>query len=188
LNSNIEDFCIIKPETTIGSGAYIRSHTVIYSGNSIGTGFQTGHGVLIREANSIGDNVSIGSHTVIEHHVRIGNRVRIHSSAFIPEWSVIEDDVWIGPGVILTNAKYPASQHTKKHLHGVTLKKGVKIGAGAIILPGVTIGKNTLIGAGAVVTKDIAENSVIAGNPGRLLGKVEVLQFPSDEFAYVDSL
>ena len=69
--------------TIIGVDAVIRSHTVIYAGNNIGRGFQTGHGVIIREANEIGDDVSIGSSSVIEHHIEIGNGVRIHSNAFI---------------------------------------------------------------------------------------------------------
>ena len=77
-----------EKQTRIGHSANIRSHTVIYAGNLIGQGLQTGHGVLIRELNQIGDNVSIGSHSVIEHHVQIGHGVRIHSNVFIPEYSI----------------------------------------------------------------------------------------------------
>ena len=91
-----------------------RSHTVIYAGNRIGTGFQTGHGVLVRELNVIGDNVSIGSHTVIEHHVSIGDGVRIHSNAFIPEFTTIEAGAWVGPCVVMTNAMYPGSPRAKE--------------------------------------------------------------------------
>ena len=88
----IEDFCIVgaRPRgaalpTTIGDGAVIRSHTVIYAGNKIGRNFQTGNKVNIRESNQIGDNVSVGTLSVIEHHVEIGDNVRIHTQAFIPE-------------------------------------------------------------------------------------------------------
>ena len=91
--------------TVIGSGAIIRSHTVIYAGNIIGVRFQTGHGALIRELNRIGDDVSIGSHSVIEHHVMIADRVRIHSNVFIPEFSILEEGAWVGPGVVFTNAR-----------------------------------------------------------------------------------
>ena len=81
---------------------------MIYAGNVIGRNFQTGNKVNIRESNRIGDNVSVGTLSVIEHHVEIGDSVRIHTQAFIPEYSVLEEGCWIGPNVVLTNAKYPA--------------------------------------------------------------------------------
>lgn len=159
--------------TEIGAHALIRSHTVIYTGNTIGERFQTGHNVLVRESNVIGNDVSIGSHTVLEHHIQIGNGVRIHSQAFIPEFTVLEDECWIGPGVCLTNALYPRSRHVKDALRGPTIERGAKIGAGAVILPGVVIGKNALIGAGAVVTKDVAPYSVVVGNPARVIKRLQ---------------
>jgi acetyltransferase-like isoleucine patch superfamily enzyme len=159
-------------ETHIGAGATIRSHTVIYAGNRIGSGFQTGHGVLIRELNEIGDDVSVGSHSVVEHHVRIGHRVRIHSQAFVPEFSVLEDGCWIGPGVILTNAPYPGSPGAKAALVGPTIRRGARIGAGATLLPGVVIGERALVGAGAVVTGDVPPGKVVVGNPARVIKDV----------------
>ena len=155
--------------TIIGDNAVIRSHTVIYAGNRIGDNFQTGHGVLLREENEIGNNVSIGSHSVVEHHVKIGNSVRIHSQAFIPEFSVLEDECWIGPNVVLTNAVYPLSPDAKINLKGPIIEYGAKIGANATLLPGVIIGKGALVGAGAVVTKDVPEGAVVAGNPARVI-------------------
>jgi acetyltransferase-like isoleucine patch superfamily enzyme len=165
------------PETTIGADAWIRSHTVIYGDNKIGNTFRTGHNVLMRESNVVGDNVSIGSHSVIEHHTKIGNNVRIHSQVFIPEFSTLEDDCWIGPHVVLTNAKYPRSIDVKNQLHGPYIEQGAKIGANATILPGVRIGKNALIGAGAVVTKDVPPESVVVGNPGRVINTVRDLPY-----------
>lgn len=158
--------------TRIGAHANIRSHTVIYAGNIIGAHFQTGHGVLVRESNQIGDRVSIGSHSVIEHHVQIGNGVRIHSQAFVPEFTVLEDDCWIGPCVCLTNARYPRSPGVKEALRGATIGKQAKIGAGAIVLPGVSIGARALVGAGAVVTHDVPQGAVVAGSPARILKSI----------------
>jgi len=153
-------------KTLIGLGAVIRSHTVIYAGNRIGKNFQTGHFVMIREENEIGDDVSIGTGTVVEHHVRIGDGVRIHSNAFIPEFCVLHEGCWIGPNVVLTNAKYPNRPDTKKNLRGVTVGRHVVVGANVTILPGLNIGENALIGAGAIVTKDVPKGSVVYASPG----------------------
>jgi len=164
-------------ETVIGEGAWIRSHTVIYAGNRIGRNFQTGNKVNIRELNEIGDNVSIGTLSVIEHHVKIGNNVRIHTQAFVPELSVLEDNCWLGPNVVLTNAKYPLSPGVKDELLGARIMKGAKIGANTTILPGIVVGPNALVGAGSVVVKDVPENGVVVGNPARLIKYVTSLPY-----------
>lgn len=158
--------------TRIGANAHINSHTVIYAGNSIGRNFRTGHGVLIREENEIGDDVSIGSGCNVEHHVRIGNRVRLHSNVFVPELSILEDDCWLGPNVVITNARYPASPTTKEELVGVYIEKRAKIGANSTILPGVRISADALVGAGAVVTVDVPSGAVVAGNPARVIKQI----------------
>lgn len=159
-------------ETRFGARAVLRSHTVIYAGNRIGDRFQTGHGVLIREENEIGDDVSIGSHSIVEHHVKIGNGVRLHSNVFVPEYSILEDDCWLGPNVVATNARYPRSAHAKERLRGAIVKRGAKIGANATLLPGVVIGEGALVGAGAVVVEDVPPNSVVVGNPARVIKTV----------------
>src|SRR4051794_26383348 len=79
------------PRLSIGRGALIRSHTVVYAGSVIGDRFMAGHGALVREENEIGDRVSIGSHSVVEHHVRLADGVRIHTAAFVPEFSVLDE-------------------------------------------------------------------------------------------------
>src|SRR5215471_17808031 len=161
--------------TQIGAGAYINSHTVIYAGNIIGTNLRVGHGVLIREQNEIGDDVSIGSGSNVEHHVRIGNRVRLHSNVFVPELSVLEDDCWLGPNVVLTNARYPASPTTKEELLGVYIEKGAKIGANTTVLPGIRIGAYALVGAGSVITRDVPAGAVVVGSPARIINEVSKL-------------
>jgi len=183
----IEDFVIVgappkgyragELETIIGDNAIIRSHTVIYAGNRIGNNFQTGNKANIRELNEIGDDVSIGTLSVIEHHVKIGNGVRIHTQAFIPEYCILEEGCWIGPNVVLTNAKYPNSPGVKNELKGCHVKKHSVIGANSTLLPGVIIGSRAVIGAGSVVTKNVNENSVVIGNPAHFLKTTDQLPY-----------
>jgi acetyltransferase-like isoleucine patch superfamily enzyme len=185
--THVEDFCIVGTlprgaapgtlTTTIGDNAVIRSHTVIYAGNVIGRNFQTGNKVNIRESNRIGDDVSVGTLSVIEHHVVIGNNVRIHTQVFIPEFSVLEDGCWLGPHVVLTNAKYPLSPDAKKTLKGPVIRRGAKIGANATLLPGVVIGENALVGAGSVVARDVAPGEVVVGNPARVISHISALPY-----------
>jgi acetyltransferase-like isoleucine patch superfamily enzyme len=183
----VEPYCILgtpprgardgELPTSIGAGSVIRSHTVIYAGNVIGRNFQTGNKVNIRESNRIGNNVSVGTLSVIEHHVEIGDGVRIHTQAFIPEYSVLEEGCWIGPNVVLTNAKYPLSPGVKDQLAGAVIRKGAKIGANATILPGVVVGENALVGAGAVVVRDVPAGSVVVGNPARIVNQISKLPY-----------
>jgi acetyltransferase-like isoleucine patch superfamily enzyme len=161
----------------IGAKAVIRSHTVIYGGSQIGDHFSTGHGVLLREAAEIGHHVSVGSHSVLEHHVTLGDHVRIHSNVFIPEFSVIMEHAWVGPGVCITNAKYPAAKRTKEQLLGVIIEPYAKIGAQVTLLPGVRIGRGALVGAGSVVTRDVPPGVYVAGNPAKKLGNVAELKY-----------
>ncbi len=174
----IEDFCVVGvppvgctevPQTVIGDGAVIRSHSVIYAGNVIGARFQTGNKANIRENNLIGDDVSIGTLAVIEHSVRIGNGVRVHSQAFVPEYSVLGEECWVGPHAVLTNARFPKSADAKETLAGPVLERRAIVGANATLLPGIRIGAASLVGAGSVVTMDVEAGVIVAGVPARVI-------------------
>jgi acetyltransferase-like isoleucine patch superfamily enzyme len=160
---------------TFGPGCIVRSHSVIYAGNRIGAGFQTGHHVTVREDNTIGSRVSIGTGSIVEHHVVIGDGVRLHSRVFVPEWSVLEAGCWLGPGVTVTNARYPLGRDVKAQLAGAHIEAGAIVGAGVVLLPGVRIGARALVGAGAVVTRDVPARAVVVGNPARVIGTIDRL-------------
>ena len=186
-DAQIDDFVILgKPPRgaapgdlalMVGAGCVIRSHSVIYAGNVIGVGLQTGHHVVIREENTIGDHVSIGTHSIIEHHVTIGNKVRLHSRVFVPEYTLLEDGCWLGPGVMVTNARYPISKGAKERLEGAIIEAGAIIGANSTLLPGVRVGSRALIGAGSVVTKNVPAGAVMVGSPARQINHIDNINF-----------
>jgi acetyltransferase-like isoleucine patch superfamily enzyme len=157
----------------IGDHAHIRSSTAIYTNTRIGTHLETGHGAVIREENAIGDHFSIWNNSTIDYGCSIGNRVRIHCNVYICQFTTIEDDVFLGPGVITANDPCPVCT---KCMKGPTIKRGAKIGAQVTILPAVTIGEDALIGAGSVVTKDIPSGALAYGNPAKVVGSVYDMQ------------
>lgn len=189
---SIEDFVVLgKPITggkkkvvlKIGSGALLRTGTVIYSGTSIGKNFQSGDHCRIRENNKIGNNVSIGSNSIVERDSKIGNNVRIHSLCFIPEYTILEDDVWMGPGVTITNVVHPpcpifkerGAEMELKCLRGPLIRKGAIIGASSILLPGIEIGEGAFVAAGSIVRNDVKPQTVVAGTPAKKIKKIKDL-------------
>lgn len=153
----------------LGADARVRSHAVLYRGSTFGDRLHVGHGALVREATSVGDDVSIGSRSVVEHHVQLGDGVRLHTGCFVPEHSVVEAGAWLGPGVVVTNARYPNRPDSKDNLEGVRIGAGAVVGAAVVLLPGVQVGEGALVGAGAVVVQDIPDGATVVGNPGRLV-------------------
>ena len=166
----------------IGSNATLRAFTVIYAGTTIGDRFQTGHGASIREDNIIGDDCSVGTNAVLEFGNRVGNGCRIHSLAFL-EMVTLGNHVFVGPNVVFTDDPHPMGCPRYKECKGGAIVEDlVKIGAGVIVLPGVRIGRGALIGAGSVVVHDVPAGMVVAGNPGKVIKKVEELTCPPGFF------
>lgn len=160
----------------IGPEARIRSGTVVYAGATIGSGLETGHNVIIREENEIGDRFSVWNNTVIDYGCRIGSGVKIHCNVYVAQFTVIEDDVFIAPGVKIANDYHPGCPDSGDCMRGPTLMRGCRIGVNVTILPYVTIGEGTLIGSGAVVTKDLPGGVLAYGNPARVVCKIEELR------------
>jgi acetyltransferase-like isoleucine patch superfamily enzyme len=168
---------IERKPVRIGDHAQIRSGTVIYASVEIGNGFETGHGVIIREGNRIGNDCAVWNHTTIDYDCVTGNRVRIHCNVYISQYTTIEDDVFLAPGVVLANDPHPICT---KCMQGPTLKAGARIGIGATILPHVIVGENSLVGAGSVVIRDVPPRAVVVGSPARVIGDVDDLDCPFD--------
>lgn len=156
----------------IGPHANVRAFTVIYAGSRIGSHLETGHGAVIREENKIGDHLSIWSQSTIDYGCVIGSNVRIHTGVYVAQFTTIEDDVFLAPGVMIANDRHPICREC---MVGPTIKRGARIGINSTLLPGVVIGEGALVGAAAVVTKDVPPGMVVAGNPARVMGEVEAL-------------
>jgi acetyltransferase-like isoleucine patch superfamily enzyme len=149
----------------LGAGARLRSGTVLYDGSTIGRHLQTGHGVVIREGCEVGDEVCVWSNSVIDYGCRIGDRVKIHCNCYIAQYTELEDDVFLAPGVTIANDLYPGDRRSAQRMAGPTIGAGAQIGVNVTILPFVRIGAGTLVGAGSVVTRDIPAAVVAFGNP-----------------------
>jgi acetyltransferase-like isoleucine patch superfamily enzyme len=156
----------------LGDGARLRSGTVLYDGSAIGQRLQTGHGVIIREECLIGDDVAIWSNTVVDYGCRIGDRVKIHCNCYVAQFTEVEDDAFLAPGVTIANDFYPGSQESAELMAGPRIGAGAQVGVNVTILPFVRIGPGALIGAGSVVTRDVPAGAVAFGNPATVRGAV----------------
>jgi acetyltransferase-like isoleucine patch superfamily enzyme len=149
----------------LGAGARLRSGTVLYDATRIGADFETGHGVVVREDCQIGAGVSIWSNTVVDYGCRIGDRVKIHANCYIAQFTLLEDDVFLAPGVTIANDLYPGDERSAKLMTGPHIGAGAQIGVNVTILPFVKIGAGAMIGSGSVVTRNIPAGMVAYGNP-----------------------
>ena len=130
----------------------------------------------IQSGAEIGENCTIGQNVNISNNVKIGNYVKIQNNVSVYEGVELEDYVFCGPSVVFTNIKIPRSEFPQRgteYYSKTIVKKSTSIGANATIVCGVTIGEYALIGAGAVVTKDVPPFSLVAGNPGKIIGEVD---------------
>jgi acetyltransferase-like isoleucine patch superfamily enzyme len=159
----------------LGGGARLRSGTVLYDGTTIGPRLQTGHGVVVRELCEIGADVSIWSNSVIDYGCRIGDRVKIHCNCYVAQYTELEDDVFLAPGVTIANDLYPGDERSAAVMAGPRIGAAAQIGVNVTVLPFVRIGAGSLVGAGSVVTRDVPPGVVAFGNPATVRRAVSEL-------------
>src|SRR5579884_143926 len=154
----MEDFLCISPDVKLGPNVKLSKFINLYGCE-------------------IGADTKIGAFVEIQKHARVGSNCKISSHTFVCEGVTLEDEVFIGHGVNFINDMYPRATTAGGQLQTeqdwtvtpTVVKRGASIGSGATILCGVTIGENAIVGAGSVVTKDVPANTIVAGNPARVL-------------------
>ena len=171
--------------TTIGNNCLIGANSIIYIGANIA------HDVMIADLASIRENTDIGEYTIIgrgvtiENYVSIGKRCKLESNCYITAHSHLYDYVFIAPGVLTSNDNYLGRTEERLiHIQGVTVKRGGRIGAGAVILPGKIIGEDALVAAGSVVTKDVPARKVVMGMPAKVVRDVPEEQLIENQEFY----
>jgi len=157
----VNEFCSIAPDVKLGKGVKLSKFINLYGCE-------------------IGDDSKIGAFVEVQKNATVGRQCKISSHTFICEGVTIEDNVFIGHGVMFINDIYPRATANGQlqteadwKVERTVIKNGASIGTGATILANVTIGENAIVGAGSVVTKNVPANCIVAGNPAKMFRKIE---------------
>ena len=163
---------LIGDKVLIGEGTLIGGQVVIHDGVRIGAGARIGDHAQIRDGAQIGAGATVGSFTSVDPGVIVGERASVQTRCYLTGGTVIEDDVFIGPGVTLTNDNTMDRHPPETKLEGPLLRRACRIGGGAVICPGIEVGEEAFVAAGAVVTADVAPRSVVMGVPAKPVRQV----------------
>jgi acetyltransferase-like isoleucine patch superfamily enzyme len=165
------------PPTVIGAGTIVSTGAIVFAGSSIGERVILGDQSCVRERVAIGDDVVVGRGSLVENDTTIGAMTKIQADAYITAYSTLEEHVFIAPCVVTTNDNWMGRTEKRfGNIKGPTIRRGARIGGGAILCPAIEIGEDAFVGAGAVVTKDVPPRVVVVGSPARVLRNV-----PEDE-------
>jgi acetyltransferase-like isoleucine patch superfamily enzyme len=161
------------PPAELGPGTIVSTGAIVFAGTRIGARVIVGDQACVRERVTVGDDVVIGRGSLVENDTTIGALTKIQADAYITAYSTLEDNVFIAPCVVTTNDNY-MGRTEKRHalVRGPTIRRGARVGGGAIVCPGVEIGEEAFVGAGAVVVRDVPPRALVVGNPARVLREV----------------
>jgi len=161
------------PPAELGAGTIVSTGAVVFAGTRIGARVIVGDQACVRERVTIGDDVVLGRGSLVENDTTIGALTKIQADAYITAYSTLEDNVFIAPCVVTTNDNFMGRTERRHELMaGPTIRRGARIGGGAVLCPGVEIGEEAFVGAGAVVTKDVQPRMLVVGNPARVVREV----------------
>jgi acetyltransferase-like isoleucine patch superfamily enzyme len=151
----------------VEAGCVICSAAVVYAGTRLGERVIIGDQAHVRERGTIGSETVIGRASAVDNDVTIGSGVRVQSNCYITAYSIVEDDVFIAPGVITTNDDTMGRHTADYQLRGATFRRACRVGGGTVLVPGVVIGEEAFVAAGAVVCDDVPPRAVVMGVPAR---------------------
>ncbi len=161
----------------LGPGTIVSTGAVVFAGTRIGARVIVGDQACVRERCDVGDDAVIGRGAFVENDTTIGALTKIQAEAYITAYSTLEEEVFIAPCVITTNDNFMGRTEKRHALRkGPTIRRGARIGGGAVLLPGIEIGEEAFVGAGAVVLQDVPARAVVVGNPAR-----QIREVPDDE-------
>jgi acetyltransferase-like isoleucine patch superfamily enzyme len=165
------------PPAELGDGTVVSTGAIVFAGATLGARVIVGDQACVRERVRIGDDVVVGRGSLVENDTTVGAKTKIQADAYITAYSTLEEHVFIAPCVVTTNDNFMGRTERRHELiKGPTIRRGARVGGGAILCPGVEIGEDAFVGAGAVVVQDVPARTVVVGNPARVLREV-----PADE-------
>jgi len=154
------------PPAEIGDGTIVSTGAIVFAGTRIGARVIVGDQACVRD-------VVVGRGSLVENDTTIGALTKIQANAYITAYSTLEDNVFIAPRVITTTDNFMGRTERRHELiKGPTVRRGARVGGGAILCPGIVVGEEAFVGAGAVVTRDVAPRMLVVGNPARVLRSV----------------
>jgi acetyltransferase-like isoleucine patch superfamily enzyme len=161
------------PPAELGDGTIVSTGAIVFAGTHVGARVILGDQSCVRERVRVGDDVVLGRGSLIENDTTVGARTKIQAGAYVTAYATLEEDVFIAPCVVTTNDNFMGRTERRHDLiEGPTIRRGARIGGGAILCPAVEIGEEAFVGAGAVVTKDVPPRMLVVGNPARVLRAV----------------
>ncbi|HET7043501.1 MAG TPA: acyltransferase [Gaiellaceae bacterium] len=161
------------PPAEIGDGTIVSTGAIVFAGTRIGARVILGDQSCVRERVEVGDDVVLGRGSLIENDTTVGDRTKIQAGAYVTAYCTLEEDVFIAPCVVTTNDNFMGRTERRHELiEGPTIRRGARVGGGAILCPAVEIGEEAFVGAGAVVTRDVPARALVVGNPARVLREV----------------
>jgi len=161
------------PPAELGDGTVVSTGAIVFAGSQVGARVILGDQSCVRERVTIGDDVVLGRGSLVENDTTIGAMSRIQADAYITAYSTLEEHVFVAPCVVTTNDDFMGrTEQRLERIAGPTIRRGARVGGGAVLCPGVVIGEEAFVGAGAVVTRDVPDRVVVVGNPARVLREV----------------
>jgi acetyltransferase-like isoleucine patch superfamily enzyme len=156
----------------IGARVTICAGAILYAGARIEADSIIGDQSQVRERATVGPNSVLGRGSVVDFDATVGARVRIQTGVYVTSGTIVEDDVFLGPGVLTTNDHTMGRHGPDAPLMGPVFRRACRVGGGAVIAPGVVIGEEAFVAAGAVVTRDVGPRDVVMGVPARAVRRV----------------